>query len=370
MLALWARPAVAQSLIEQIGWRGASWTAIGVILLAIGGGSVALLLVYLGKRRNQQRDYEALADRRFLDTAERFGLSQQQVHTARELLQFERTLEPQVILQSVSVFERCVDRAIQAMVSAKADDTERQTANDLISGIRQKAGFAQLPLEHPLASSRNVEIGQSGSLFGADHRNPLIQRATVVQSNEFYFTLQYDIEHEDAIHLAPGHEIKFTFARRNDGMYGVPVRVMRVDGRGNIDVGHTLSLRRNQLRQYVRIEASFSAKARLIRTDEPDSNQVKRGESVDAKLSDISGGGLSFLCERSFRAGDVITLSFSLPNARFAGVASKVLRISLQEGKTVTYFKHHVQFVDIDQRKRDQIVKYVFEKQRQISQWR
>ncbi len=362
--------AAAQSVIEQIGWRGASWPAILAIVLTLALATLIVLLIYQNKLHKRRRDFAALAERRFDETAERLGLTAAEQRKARDLLAYERTLEPQVILQSVSVFERCVNKEIEKLVAGRIDNEERGRINECINGIRRKAGFSQLPLEHPLMSSRNIAIGQSGALFGADHRTPLIQRATVVDSNEFSFTIQYDIEHEDIVRFAPGNELKFAFARRNDGMYGVPLQVLGADNRGNIEVRHTLSLHRNQLRQYVRIEASFPVKARLIRTKDPDSSQVKRGEAVEARMSDISGGGLSFLCEQSFRPGDIVSVHFSLPNATFAGLQCKVLRISLQEGKTVTYFKHHGQFVDLDQRKRDQIVRYVFDKQRQISQWR
>jgi c-di-GMP-binding flagellar brake protein YcgR len=59
-----------------------------------------------------------------------------------------------------------------------------------------------------------------------------------------------------------------------------------------------------------------------------------------------------------------------LPNSAFAGVTGKVLRVSLLEAKIGTLYKHHIQFTNFEQRNRDKITKYVFEKQRQANQWR
>lgn len=87
-------------------------------------------------------------------------------------------------------------------------------------------------------------------------------------------------------------------------------------------------------------------------------------------MSDISGGGLSFLHEQSLRLGDLVSLSFDLPGQVFAGITGKIVHLTLLEGKGAQVFKHHVQFVNIDQRKRESIIKYVFEKERQLSQLR
>jgi c-di-GMP-binding flagellar brake protein YcgR len=128
-------------------------------------------------------------------------------------------------------------------------------------------------------------------------------------------------------------------------------------------------LKRNQLRQYVRIEASLPVKFRIIRS-ESNENKDFCDRMSQAKMSDISGGGLSFLFEKPLTPGDILSVNFQLPGASFVGIAAKVLRVSLQEGKTATFYKHHIQFSGIESRQRDQIVRFVFEKQRQLSQWR
>jgi c-di-GMP-binding flagellar brake protein YcgR len=149
----------------------------------------------------------------------------------------------------------------------------------------------------------------------------------------------------------------------------VPLEVLRADGDGVIEVLHSVDMRRNQLRQFVRIEVNLPLKLRLIRTADPNSSPVPLGTVVEARMADISGGGMSFLCDRSLRPGDLIAATFSLPSCNFATVSCKVLRVSLQEGKTRTHYRHHAQFVNLETARRDAIVRFVFEKMRLLSQW-
>jgi c-di-GMP-binding flagellar brake protein YcgR len=331
----------------------------------------ALTVVYVRQQNKVARDRYRADEGAFGETAERLGLSPTEVAVSRRLVEgYPTPVSPQVIFQSITVFEQCVDREIGGLIGSKTDGATLEEADRLISSIRQKAGFMHVPLEHPLASTRNISLGQVGAIYGRSRRAPLIQKASVADRNERTFTLQYKVDQEEIVRIARGDEIRFAFARHNDGLYGVALRVAGSDGAGEVTVYHTTDMRRNQLRQYVRIEASLPLKFRLLRTLEPDRAEVRQGESVEGRMSDISGGGLSFLCERMLKPGDLVSVSFSLPNARFTGLTCKILRISLQEGKTTTFYKHHAQFVNIENRKRDSIVRYVFEKQRQISQWR
>jgi c-di-GMP-binding flagellar brake protein YcgR len=213
-------------------------------------------------------------------------------------------------------------------------------------------------------------MGQIGSVFGRNNNRPLFRKVTVVDNGPFVFRIQYDVEKEDVVHIVAGNSVRFAFARQNDGLYGMEVEVAKAENTGTVDLYHTLDMRRNQLRQYVRIETGLALKFRLIKTPDPFKSEVKVGELIAAKLSDVSGGGLSFLYEKSLRLGDIVSLNFDLPGASCAGITGKIVHLSLREGKNGTLFKNHVQFVNIEPRKREKIITYVFEKERQISQWR
>lgn len=360
----------AESILKRIGWRGATGSVIVVLIAIFLCVAVFLIAYHTIQHVIQKRAHKHHSEYLFKEACDHLGFSEVEIEKIRNLLQHENLVEPQVIFQSVSLYEKCVDKEIKELLGGYISEEQMARENDILSRVRKKAGFHHLALEHPLVSTRNITLGQKGSLFGRNLKKPMIKNARVVDNNEFSLVLQYDVDKEDVCYMVPGDEIKFAFSRQNDSVYGVPLEVVSADGSGTIEVHHTLNLRRNQLRQYVRVEINLPLKFRLLTTDNIDKSEVRRGEVVEVKMSDISGGGMSFLCERSLRVGDLISLNFDLPNAKYVGIASKVLRISLQEGKAKTFFKHHVQFRDLEPRRRDDIVKYVFEKQRQINQWR
>lgn len=357
-------------MLDQIGWHGPAMSVIislVVIVLAIVAGLIIYHIYSKIKISQQSKEYSIQL---FNDAAKRLELTPKEKTMAFRLASYEKVKEPQTIFQSASLFEKCVDYEINKIKSGRPSDDDIMIANDLISGIRKKTGFHILPLEQPLSSSRNIAIGQVGAIFGNDHRKPLIEKAHLSDSNEFTFTLTYNVDEEDMCYISEGDKVKFAFSRQADSVYGFTLNVISCDNAGSIVVSHTSEMKRNQLRQYVRIELSLPMKFRLLQTRSPELSEIKKGVINSVKMSDISGGGLSFICENSLKAGDLISVGFTLPNIKLSGIAGKVLRISIQEGKTKTFYKHHVKFVKIEPRQRDGIVKYVFDKQRQMTQWR
>ncbi len=371
VMVLWAsRPGLSRTLIEQIGWRGAGIPAIAGFLGFVFGILALLIFMHFRKKRQNEESSRKLAAYLFKKNVDDLELTRPEAETVRLLSAYEKETQPHVVLQSISMFEKCVDAHVSSLLAQKPGDERLQEENRRLSDIRRKAGFRHLPLEHPLVSTRNLSLGQTGAVFGENKRNPLIHRATVTEINEFTFSLQYDVDNEDVFYFDTNGELKFAFARQSDGMYGVPLKLKRADGSGVLEAYHTLSLLRNQLRRYVRIEANLALRFRLISTSDPEKSAIPRGSTAEGKIADISGGGLSFLCEESLRVGDRISASFAFPGGEFAGVLCKVLRISLQEGKTKTMYRHHVQFVELEGRRRDAVVRYVFEKQRRMHQLR
>ena len=305
----------------------------------------------------------------FLESARKCGLTDEERQKLAGLLTHQKVMAAHTIFQSLSLFEQCVDAEVSAMMRSGGADPDGN-AEHILSDLRRKLGFSHLPLEHPLMSTRNITIGQTGSLFGKEGNRPLFNHVFVSDNNSLFFTIQYDVDKEEIYRISPGTIVRLVFARQSDGLYGVQVRVANVKETGAIDLYHTLDLRRNQLRQYVRIETSLPMRFRLLSTKDPDKSEIKRGQLMTTRMSDISGGGMSFLFEQALRLNDLISLNFDLPGVAFAGITGKIVHLTLREGKGASLVKHHVQFVNIEPRKRELVVKYVFEKERQLSQWR
>jgi hypothetical protein len=354
---------------NRFGWgRSAMQIALifgaGMIVAAIVGYIVFLVRTY--RRKDEER---IESDNQFFEDSTRCGLTDEERDKLYGLLSHQKVMAPHTIFQSLTLFEQCVDAEVSTLLRSGGAAPDGH-AEQVLSDIRRKLGFSHLPLEHPLVSTRNITIGQTGSLFAKEGNKALFNKVSVTDNNSFFFTIQYNVEKEDVYRIAPGNIVRFIFARQSDGLYGVQVRVANVKEAGSIDLLHTLDLRRNQLRQHVRIETNLPLRFRLLSTKDPDKSEIQRGQLITTRLSDVSGGGLSFLCEQSLRLNDLVSLNFDVPGVSFAGITGKIVHLTLREGKDGTLVKHHVQFVNLEPRKRELIVKYVFEKERQLSQWR
>lgn len=359
----------AKSLIDQIGWRGATPRIILGILLGLVFLIGTFVIIYVAKVIRQKSDSLEADSALFEENALRLNLTESEKKKLWDLLHHEKTVQPQTVFQSVSLFERCVHAEVVALQSKGIGSEELKAEDSLMGSIRRKLGYTFIPYEHPLSSSRNIAVGQVGSVFGDSMQTPVIRKAKVTDNREFSLRLEFTPDKEDAVRIGIGTHVRFAFTRQNDGVYGIPMKVVAADGR-SLELEHTLDLRRNQLRQFVRIEANVPMKFRLIRTGDMEKSEVRKDEVVQSRMADIGGGGLSFLSDRALKPGDVVSLTFALPGGQFGGVPGKIVRVALQEGKTSTFYRHHVQFLSIDPGKREKIVKYVFEKQRHISQWR
>ncbi|MBD3420341.1 MAG: hypothetical protein GF398_09520 [Chitinivibrionales bacterium] len=370
LLIFSAPHAWADSVIRQIGWQRAhTWVIVAVVLVALVLGAF-LIIFYLRAKRREQHEQQELSQNRFSEEVERLGLSAPETAKIRRLLHYAPAVQPQVIFQSIPLYEKCLHAHAEKFLGQAKDPVEIRQEEEMLYGLRKKCGYNFIPAEHPLISTRNIAIGQTGSLFGRSNRDALVNGAVVLENKEFVLVIRYDPENSDVFSIQPGNRLKFAFARQNDGVYGIPLTVKAADGSGLIRFDHSLELKRNQLRQYVRMEISATVRIRLLKTADPEKSEIPLREQVECKMVDISGGGLSFLAERALKPGDIISVGFALPGAAFNGIASRIVRVSLQEGKTTTFKRHHVQFVKMDVARREHIVKFIFEKHRQISQWR
>jgi len=332
---------------------------------------IVVAIPIVRRQVQEKSDSQRQSNRAFDAAVERSRLSSHEVDVVHRLVKHDLEADASLIFRSVVQFEKCIHAEIESVLAANPDRDELTEIEMLLSSIRRKVGFHMLPLELPLASTRNVSTGQTGTIFGASTRKPLVQKVTVVKNNEISFRVQYDVQAEDAVKLSPGVRLRFAFTRQEDGFYGVSVPVIAFSSQqGVIELGHTIEIKRNQMRQHVRVPTNLPLRFRLTRTTDPDKSEVAVGVLTDARMSDISGGGMSFTHANQLRPGDMVSLNFGLSGSTFAGVVGTVIRVGLQKKEKVPTFKHHIRFETLSNDKRDKIVKYVFEKLRVLSSWR
>jgi c-di-GMP-binding flagellar brake protein YcgR len=134
-------------------------------------------------------------------------------------------------------------------------------------------------------------------------------------------------------------------------------------GAGIVKCRHTLKFKRNQLRQDVRVETDLMVNIRPVYTAKTAS--AEKHENFMAKMTDLSGGGFAFTAEQKLSSGDMVVVTASSSKLVIAGVQAKIL--GMNQNKTTQKFHYHAQFVNIEFDKKEKIIKYVFNRLRELT---
>ncbi len=125
-------------------------------------------------------------------------------------------------------------------------------------------------------------------------------------------------------------------------------------------------LKRVQRRQYYRLPCSFGARYWISsqKWEEPLEKAAERlGEPETAIIVDISGGGLQLLAPEGLPVGTTLLLAFCLEGKDIKEsiyVESKVIRMWPYQREQEKWFRHALEYVDITERLRETIVKFIF----------
>ena len=254
-----------QSLFDQIGWRGADVSMVtGLVLTAVAGVGI-MVLIHLQAKFRRQNEMERLAYQIFQKNIEKAELTEAEIEKIKNLLKHANVSHPHIIFQSASLFERCIDAEVSSLLQQNVSQDVIEQQEEVLGMIRKKLGYGFLPYEHPLISTRNLEVGQKVTVINRRSKATLIHNARVVQNKEFHFRIQYDPEKEESLGILEGQSVMLALARQSDGVYGVQVVICGKD-QSTVDFRHTLELTRNQLRQYARVDINIPVKLRLIRS--------------------------------------------------------------------------------------------------------
>ena len=81
---------------------------------------------------------------------------------------------------------------------------------------------------------------------------------------------------------------------------------------------------------------------------------------------DISGGGLRFISAQRYKEGTLLYCKYNLSDdqeQKMYEIVGRVLHVIPVE-KRPGYFEHRIQYHNIDNRKREDIIRYIFEQER------
>jgi len=372
--AVSAQPRGADEFVSSFRWVRAS---PGLIfgLAAFFSLVIGLLVFYQWNvRRKAAKNAREHSQELFDGQCRKRRFTEEEKDTLTAMLSYlPENVKPHEIFESVWVFEHCVDAYVNRRITEIRTRERMEDEGEVLRYVRKKMDYDVLPTEQPLASTRNISVGQPTSVIAAGQHAVLAQNTKVTGVGEFYFTIRPDDELKGRSY-AELSELTVAFVRNGDAAYSVNAKVMGVNDMGGIMLYHTLKFLRSQHRRYMRLEVNTAMKFTVLdRVGKRDGEKAPAERVRAGRVLDISGGGLSFFADdddERLEAGDMVLITLTLPGEPLNAIKSKVVHVTMVEGKTAIRYRNHVRYEDIDEAQRERIVKFVFDKHRQMLQMR
>ena len=374
ILIIMSESVMAAGILDQIGWRDPNRkdpTLVLILGIIIVSFSILIYRVWLDRREKTEKRKKRLAEeelsrKAFLKRRKQAGLNEREVDLLLSMLKNNKVSKPHAVFESVALFERCVDLEIRNLFLKKVSPANRTERGGEIMVLREKLGFSSLPIDIPLAATRNIVSGQTGAVYGRSSKIPdrlvlMINKAEIIAVGPFTFKIKYDLKKEENCQFLPGERISFSFSREGDARYRISLIVAGIGTSGIVELYHSSDLKRSQSRNEFRLEIEKPVVVKVLKKSIMSNNrEVKAGEIITATMCTLSGGGLSFIHEGHLGAGDLLEVDFDILDSTFTGISAKVLSV-LMYNEELKLFKYLIQFVDLENTVREQIVKQVFE---------
>jgi len=361
-----------QNLLSKIGWEKADSGTIAIVVTIFAAGLGLLSFFYVNITRKTVKENNEISFTLFNAACHSAGLVDYEKAALGKLLPYMQDLtRPHLIFESSAIFERCMDAYVNRQIAAGINAEQAKLDDDALLSVRKKLGYNIILAEQPLFSTRNLSIGQKVSVLAPGQKVALSQDSMVVQVSEFHFTVRVGGQHADSFSYDDGSRLVIAFSRQGDAVYSIGAKIKESNSEtGEIKFFHTLDFSRNQNRRYVRLDINLPVKFRIV--EKADKKEKPTAAMFTARIAEMSGGGLSFYADTPLEQNDMILIGLALPDGDKAlgGIKGQVLRVVRVESRTAVNFRHHIQFVSIEPQQREQIVKFVFAKHRQMLQMR
>lgn len=205
--------------------------------------------------------------------------------------------------------------------------------------------------------------------------------------NKTYLSSVYEIMSEDTLEITmPMEQTKLILLPvdseynvifyGSSGLYQCFARIIDRYKSNNVYilvVELTSNLRKYQRREYYRFSCALEMCARNLQETEIQAIEQNMPYALTPGLPlrqsvivDISGGGLRFLSSQRYEPESLLYCSYHLlknGEKKKYEVIGKVLSVKELENRTGT-FEHRVQYFDMRENEREEIIKYIFEEER------
>jgi len=346
----------AKSIRQSIG-KNYSIEFIFVFLTIIIVLVVSVVLFEIHRLNKFRQEFMSLAWGKFDIYARSLKLSGSAASILKQIVQEVGLQDPNSIMKSPNVFEKSLEKYYANKKIESIDD--KKLAN--IRSLRRALGFLPLSKEIAFISTRQFDFGEKCLVQIPEH-GPVTNKgmSTVIVTKE----RNWSINRLDGPKVAAGTWIRMNLTRPGDAEYTFRVQVLSDSGEELI-LSHAERLNRAQQRNWVRIDVSIPVDVIYKTADDA------VGDVFSGKLIDMSGGGFGMALPVKLTVGAKLKLSFELPgHGPVNDLPVKVVRVAGQYNNNPAETVHSVAFEGDVHLVQEQIIQYVFEKQRQDIQTR
>ncbi|MCH2375856.1 MAG: PilZ domain-containing protein [Planctomycetes bacterium] len=312
---------IAESIIDYVRLRGASeenvfWFFVvffGCLALA---GLVMVWEAYALRRRKQE--VEELSQQGMIEAA---GLNETEEEVLENIADYAD--EPVVrSLKLVEVFDKGADRAIA--VAEEKSSLERLEFLRNLRSLRKKLNFDQANPQQPMKSTRSLPVDLDVILvLKSDDGQEEFFPSVVFHNAEESILLRLNAEEQpgggERFWGTCGVVVRAHFFRANEGSYSFESAVVdyRRRGPGFVRVKHPKKLRRQQRRNFLRIDMEETVRFRWFSEKDATKGRLdaedleRRVSEQEGTVHNLSGDGLQLAADEvRFEADDWVELTF------------------------------------------------------------
>ncbi|MDR3000720.1 MAG: PilZ domain-containing protein [Fibromonadaceae bacterium] len=320
--------------------------AVSVIILLV----VAVVFYEIRRANKAKQELLDLAWKRFDFSALKLKLSQSGITLLKKIAQEAVLQDPDSIIRSPNVFEHSLEKYYK---SNKIESISKEKLAEIRS-LRKAMGFLPLPREVPFISTRQFASGEKCMVQIESEPTAHKEMCQIHNSEE----LNWSIARPGVSRVPVGTWVSMNFTRPGDAEYTFKVQVLS-DSSDELILGHSTKLNRAQQRNWVRIDVNIPVEVTQV-----EGNNI--GDIFFGKIVDMSGGGLGMALPVKLQNGTDLRLDFALPgHGQIDKLQVKVVRVAGQCNKDPSKTVHSVAFEGEIHAIQEQIIQYVFEKQRQ-----
>lgn len=205
----------------------------------------------------------------------------------------------------------------------------------------------------------DIKINQLLEIEVEGEKNRLASRVEEIKDN--YLFISMPMRKGALVPLWPGQEIKLVF-RDKTSTFGGDSRVV---SRRREPLPHLIvtcpqkMVPINQKREYVRLPVSLKVRFKNTEAKTDGEIEIQEGMTID-----LSAGGLLLSTKVLLEAGQMLELKVDLTEKESIYCKANVVRVFPRKHQNEDW-KVAINFADINDRQRDRIFKFIFDKQRE-----